>query len=241
MKKIFNFKNINFRKTGILSTIFLFNVVLFLNGSVWASASAPQTIMPISRGGSGANTAERARENLGITDIIDLNSNNKQFPSSKAVYNYIEIALAGGKISLDNINFGPHITSWGGGDLIYKGADLSSTAANNKIKVGDADCATRGQGYTTNSAANDGVPQVGCILPNLAEGNYKVTISANSGANYSINAGTVTYKQTPKLENCDTTSIQTFGNMKAACKTAMKQGQVIVLNDPRGNSDSPNG
>jgi hypothetical protein len=240
MKELFNLKSINFRKTGVLSAIFLFGMTLFLNNSFPASASV-QSVLSIAKGGTNANTAERAREKLGITDTVDLNSNNNQFPSSKAVYDFIEIALAGGKISSDNINFGPHVTSWAGGDLIYKDSDLSSTAANNKIKVGDKACATRGQGYTANSAADDSIPQVGCILPNLTEGNYKVTISTDNGANYSINAGTVTYKQTPKFENCDTTSMQTFSANAAACKAIIRQGQVIVLNDPRGNSDSPNG
>jgi uncharacterized protein (TIGR02145 family) len=142
---------------------------------------------------------------------------------------------------MDNVNFSSSITSWTGGDLIYKGSDLSSIASNNKIKVGDKACTTSGQGYTSNSAADDGIPQVGCVLPDLAVGTHAVTISTDGGASYTINAGKVIYTQTPTLSGCDTTSMQTFGANATACKASMQQGQVIVLNDTRGNSDSPNG
>ncbi|MDR3152379.1 MAG: hypothetical protein LBT85_02845, partial [Bifidobacteriaceae bacterium] len=141
----------------------------------------------------------------------------------------------------DNTNFYNTICSWTGGDLIYKGSGLSTTAANNKIKVGDKACTTSGQGYISNSAAGDSIPQVGCVLPNLAAGTHAVAISINGGSTYTINAGNVVYQENAKLSNCDTTSMQTFGADAAACKAAMQQGQVIVLNDPRGNSDNPNG
>jgi uncharacterized protein (TIGR02145 family) len=67
-----------------------------------------------------------------------------------------------------------------------------------------------------------------------------VKISTDGGVNYQ-NYGSITYSEKPTLASCDTTSMQTFGAGAANCKAAMKQGQVIVLNDPRGNSDSPNG
>jgi uncharacterized protein (TIGR02145 family) len=112
---------------------------------------------------------------------------------------------------------------------------LSTTAANNKIKVGDKACITSGQGYTSDSAAGDGISQVGCVLPSLAEGPHDVKISVDGGANYSIYAGAVNYKQTPALPGCDTTSMQAFGADATACKAIMQQGQVIVLNDTRDN------
>ncbi|MDR3116357.1 MAG: hypothetical protein LBT91_00740, partial [Bifidobacteriaceae bacterium] len=117
----------------------------------------------------------------------------------------------------------------------YKNSRLSTTAANNKIKVGDKACITSGQGYTSDSAAGDGIPQVGCVLPSLAEGSHDVKISVDGGTNYSIYAGEVNYKQTPALPGCDTTSMQTFGADATACKAIMQQGQVIVLNDIRDN------
>jgi uncharacterized protein (TIGR02145 family) len=127
------------------------------------------------------------------------------------------------------------VTNWTGGDLIYKSSELSTTAANNKIKIDDIDCTTSGQGYTANSAADDSKPQIGCVLPSLPEGTHGVKISVDGGANYSIYAGAINYKQTPALSGCDTTSMQTFGTNGAACKAAMQQGQVIVLNDIRDN------
>ncbi|MDR3151956.1 MAG: hypothetical protein LBT85_00590, partial [Bifidobacteriaceae bacterium] len=184
-----------------------------------------------------------ALTNLGINNTIDENSSNGTFPSAKTVYAYMNKAMANcdnstggsGNISSDNTNFYNTICSWTGGDLIYKGSGLSTAAANNKIKVGDKACTTSGQGYTSNSAAGDGIPQVGCVLPNLAAGTHAVTISINGGSTYTINAGNVVYAENAKLSNCDTTSMQTFGADAAACKAAMQQGQAIVLNDTRNN------
>jgi hypothetical protein len=74
----------------------------------------------------------------------------------------------------------------------------------------------------------------------MSAGSHTVKISTDGGVNYQ-NYGSITYSEKPTLAGCDTTSMQTFGANGAVCKAAMKQGQVIVLNDPRGNSDSPNG
>jgi uncharacterized protein (TIGR02145 family) len=229
-----SFKNNNFKRAGVLGIIFFFCLTYLLNGSFSANASISQSILSIAKGGTNANSVQSARINLGLTNSINYNSTDNQFPSSKAVYDFIEKAISG-NISTDNINFSPTTTNWTGGDLIYKGPGLNATAANNKIQVGGVDCTTNGQGYTNNSAADDSIPQVGCVLPNLTEGIYSVEISIDDGANYSIYAGAVNYKQTPVLSNCDTTSMQTFGANAATCKAAMQQGQVIVLNDTRGN------
>ncbi|MDR3151972.1 MAG: hypothetical protein LBT85_00670 [Bifidobacteriaceae bacterium] len=234
-----NFRNNNFRKIGILGIIFFFCLTYFLNNSFPANASS-QSVLNIAKGGTNANNMELAQKNLGRIDSISYNSTDNQFPSSKAIYDYIQHALYG-NLSIDNTNFSPTVTNWTGGDLIYKSSELSTTAANNKIKIDDVNCATSGQGYTNNSAAGDSTPQIGCVLPSLAEGTHGVKISTDGGANYSIYAGAVNYKQTPALSGCDTTSMQTFSANAANCKAAMQQGQVIVLNDPRGNSDNPNG
>ncbi|MDR3151982.1 MAG: IPT/TIG domain-containing protein [Bifidobacteriaceae bacterium] len=231
-------KKIKLEKLGALAIFTLFTIASFLTGSSVSNAAASGTALPISFGGTGATTQSAALTNLGINNTLDENSSNSTFPSAKTVYNYMNGAMNKGYISMDNINFSDSITNWTGGDLIYKGSDLSSTASNNKIKVGDKTCVTS---YKNNSAANDNIPQAGCVLPNLAEGTHAVTISTDGGTSYTINAGKVIYAQTPNLPNCDTTSMQTFGANAAACKAAMAQGQVIVLNDPRGNSDNPNG
>jgi uncharacterized protein (TIGR02145 family) len=153
---------------------------------------------------------------------------------NKAMANCDNSTGGSGNISSDNTNFYNTICSWTGGDLIYKGSNLSSTATNN-IKVGDKACNTSGQGYTSNSAADDGIPQVGCVLPDLQAGTHAVTISINGGSTYTINAGNVVYTENAKLSNCDTTSMQTFGADATNCKAAMQQGQAIVLNDTRNN------
>jgi uncharacterized protein (TIGR02145 family) len=154
---------------------------------------------------------------------------------NKAMANCDNSTGGSGNISSDNTNFYNTICSWTGGDLIYKGSGLSTTVANNKIKVGDKACTTSGQGYTSNSAAGDDIPQVGCVLPDLQAGTHAVTISVDSGSTYTINAGNVVYAENAKLSNCDTTSMQTFGADAANCKAAMQQGQVIILPDSRDN------
>jgi uncharacterized protein (TIGR02145 family) len=154
---------------------------------------------------------------------------------NKAMANCDNSTGGSGNISSDNTNFYNTICSWTGGDLIYKGSGLSTTAANNKIKVDDKACTTSGQGYISNSAAGDSIPQVGCVLPNLAAGTHAVTISIDGGSTYTINAGNVVYAEDAKLSNCDTTSMQTFGADSTACKASMQQGQAIVLNDTRNN------
>jgi uncharacterized protein (TIGR02145 family) len=140
-----------------------------------------------------------------------------------------------GNISSDNTNFYNTICSWTGGDLIYKSSNLYAIASRGKIKVGNKACTTSGQGYINNSTTGDGIPQVGCVLPDLAAGTHAVTISIDSGSTYTINAGNVVYAENAKLSNCDTTSMQTFGANATNCKAAMQQGQVIVLRDSRDN------
>jgi uncharacterized protein (TIGR02145 family) len=228
-------KFLKLKKLGILGIITLFGISTFIsNYSISSYAASSSSILPIAKGGTNANNAESAQINLGRVDTISSNSTDNEFPSSKAVYDYIKYALIG-NLSLNNINFTSIITNWTGGDLIYKSSELSTTSANNKIKVGDKACTTSGQGYTSNSAAGDGVPQVGCVLPDLAAGIHTVTISTDGGASYKIKGGTVVYVETPALTNCDTTSMQTFGADAATCKAAMQQGQVIVLPDSRDN------
>jgi uncharacterized protein (TIGR02145 family) len=226
-------KILKLKKLGILSTICLFSITLFLNGLISANASVSQSVLGIAKGGTNANSVESAQINLGRTDSISFNSTDDQLPSAKAVYNYIQRIY--GNLSTDNTNFSSAVTNWTGGNLIYKNSRLSTTAADNKIKIDGVDCTTSGQGYTTNSAAGDGIPQVGCVLPSLAEGPHEVKISVDGGVNYSIYAGAVNYKQTPVLSGCDTTSMQTFGADADVCKASMQQGQVIVLNDTRDN------
>ncbi|MDR3116931.1 MAG: hypothetical protein LBT91_03790 [Bifidobacteriaceae bacterium] len=218
---------------GIFGIIGLFVIASFLAGSFSAKASTSQSPLPISFGGTGAKTQNQALTNLGINSTIDKNSTNETFPNSKAIYDYVKEVL-NTKISMDNTSFSNSLTNWVGGDLIIKKKNLNSTAASNKIKVGGVSCITTGQGYTSNSAANDGYTQIGCVLPKLSEGTHNIEISTNGGTNYST-YGQVIYQQTPNLAGCDTTSMQTFGSNGTVCKAAMKQGQVIVLNDTRNN------
>ncbi|MDR3116786.1 MAG: hypothetical protein LBT91_03000 [Bifidobacteriaceae bacterium] len=86
-------KFLKFRKLGILSIICLFSAALFLNGLISANASISQSVLGIVKGGTNANTVEEAQTNLGkINDIVENNSDTK-FPSSKAVYDFVDFAL----------------------------------------------------------------------------------------------------------------------------------------------------
>ncbi|MDR3152497.1 MAG: IPT/TIG domain-containing protein [Bifidobacteriaceae bacterium] len=236
-------KKIKLEKLGTLAIFAVFTITSFLTGTSVSNAAVSAAALPISFGGTGGKTQSAALTNLGINNTIDENSSNSTFPSAKTVYAYMNKVMANcdnstgdsGNISSNNTNFYNAICSWTGGDLIYKGSGLSTTATNNKIKVGDKACTTSGQGYISNSAANDGIPQVGCVLPDLQAGTHAVTISVDKGSTYAINAGNVIYAKNAKLSNCDTTSMQTFGANAAACKASMQQGQVIVLNDARNN------
>jgi hypothetical protein len=232
-------KDLNLKKIGLASFVWVFCATLFLSGSNFARGGTSSAPLPISFGGTGASTQAGALTNLGINGALNENSANNTFPSAKTVYDYMNKKINPGNISMDNINFSDSITSWTGGDLIYKGSGLSTTAANNKIKVGGKTCTTSGQGYTNSSAAGDSIPQVGCILPDLTAGTHAVTISTDGGTNYKIKGGAVVYTETPALPNCNTTSIQTFGANGTNCKAAMQQGQVIVLTDSRTEQYGP--
>jgi uncharacterized protein (TIGR02145 family) len=235
-------KKIKLEKLGALAFFALFTIVSFLTGSSISNAATSGAALPISFGGTGAKTQSAALTNLGINSTIDENSNNNTFPSAKTVYEFMNKAMTScdniisknGNVSNDNTNFYNTICSWTGGDLIYKSFNLSSTASNNKIKVGDKACTTSGKGYVAPSTS--AYPRlIGCVLPNLQAGTYAVTISTDGGTNYTINAGNVVYAKNAKLSNCDTTSMQTFGANATNCRAAMQQGQVIVLNDTRDN------
>jgi hypothetical protein len=91
-------KIVKLKKLGVLSIICLFSTALFLNGLISANASVSQTVLSIGKGGTNANNAESAQENLGKTNNINCqSSSDSQFPSSKAVYNFINDMIPSGK------------------------------------------------------------------------------------------------------------------------------------------------
>ncbi|MDR3152310.1 MAG: hypothetical protein LBT85_02460 [Bifidobacteriaceae bacterium] len=83
------FRKIEIKKIGVLGTIFLFCITSFLNSSLSANASASQSVLSIAKGGTNANNITSAQKNLGLTDSIGYDSTDNQFPSSKAVYDFI--------------------------------------------------------------------------------------------------------------------------------------------------------
>ncbi|MDR3152409.1 MAG: glycoside hydrolase [Bifidobacteriaceae bacterium] len=85
------FKNNNSKKIGVLGIILIFGSICFVNTPAISNASASQSVLNIAKGGTNANSAESAQINLGRTDSISSNSTDNQFPSSKAVYDYINL------------------------------------------------------------------------------------------------------------------------------------------------------
>ncbi|MDR3116850.1 MAG: hypothetical protein LBT91_03365 [Bifidobacteriaceae bacterium] len=92
MIRLFITKKKIFRKMGILSGVFLFGTTCILNGLVSANASS-QSVLGIAKGGTNANTVKSAQKNLGLIDIVSSDSTDSNFPSSKAVYNFINYCI----------------------------------------------------------------------------------------------------------------------------------------------------
>jgi hypothetical protein len=98
--KVLKLKKFNIRKLSVLGIIFLFAITLFLNGSISANAGSSQNVLGISRGGTNANTVVGAQKNLGISEVVDANSLDSQFPTSKAVYDYINFIISEKPVAL---------------------------------------------------------------------------------------------------------------------------------------------
>ncbi|MDR3116552.1 MAG: hypothetical protein LBT91_01765 [Bifidobacteriaceae bacterium] len=82
-------KFLKLKKLGILAIIFLFGICTFISGRISvAKADGSISTLPISRGGTGANSASGALDNLGKVNSVDSNSTDEQFPSAKGVYNW---------------------------------------------------------------------------------------------------------------------------------------------------------
>ncbi|MDR2748302.1 MAG: hypothetical protein LBB10_00145 [Bifidobacteriaceae bacterium] len=80
---------IKLQKVGTIITVLLFGLICAIGGyelrSSTDSASSP---LPVSKGGTGANSAQGAQTNLGMKTSVSESSTDTEFPSSKAVYNY---------------------------------------------------------------------------------------------------------------------------------------------------------
>ncbi|MDR3127972.1 MAG: hypothetical protein LBT99_01410 [Bifidobacteriaceae bacterium] len=99
------FKKPSFKKLGIFVSITLFGTVAFICGELMrADAASSTTILPIAKGGTGANISGVARANLQAeytgnkVTAINSTSTNTQYPGALAVYNYVK-PLATGTLS----------------------------------------------------------------------------------------------------------------------------------------------
>ncbi|MDR3152011.1 MAG: hypothetical protein LBT85_00905 [Bifidobacteriaceae bacterium] len=98
------FRNNKFKKIGVLSIIFIFGSICFINIPATSNASISQSVLSIAKGGTNANNSESAQTNLGMIDNLSVLSTNNNFPSSKAVYNTIENLSQGRFIAVGQNN-----------------------------------------------------------------------------------------------------------------------------------------
>ncbi|MDR3116614.1 MAG: hypothetical protein LBT91_02095 [Bifidobacteriaceae bacterium] len=90
IRKTYIKKVVNIKKVGVLGIIFILCTTCFVSGyNINSYAASSSTVLPISRGGTNANTAAQAITNLGKVDVINSSSTNDQFPSAKAAYSEI--------------------------------------------------------------------------------------------------------------------------------------------------------
>jgi hypothetical protein len=82
-----NWNKFTFKKLGAILCLFLFGVVAFTSGNLTqVNAASSSTVLPVTKGGTGANSASQALINLGKVNSINANSTDDQFPSAKSVY-----------------------------------------------------------------------------------------------------------------------------------------------------------
>ncbi|MDR3128251.1 MAG: hypothetical protein LBT99_02870 [Bifidobacteriaceae bacterium] len=83
----------NIKKFGVLISTFLLAILGFINGCfTQVNAATSTTVLPVAKGGTGANSASQALINLGKVNSINTNSTDNQFPSAKSVYNLVNQA-----------------------------------------------------------------------------------------------------------------------------------------------------
>ncbi|MDR3128271.1 MAG: hypothetical protein LBT99_02970 [Bifidobacteriaceae bacterium] len=85
-----------FKKLGTIFCLFLFGIVAFVSGNLsQVNAASSSTVLPIAKGGTGANSASGALDNLGKVNSVNNNSTDNQFPSAKAAYNLVQPISSG--------------------------------------------------------------------------------------------------------------------------------------------------
>ncbi|MDR3127846.1 MAG: hypothetical protein LBT99_00750 [Bifidobacteriaceae bacterium] len=90
-----NWNKFSFKKLGAVFCLFLFGIVTFISGNLaQVNAATSSTVLPVAKGGTAATSASAARNNLQaeytgnkITSISS-SSNDTQYPSASAIWNY---------------------------------------------------------------------------------------------------------------------------------------------------------
>jgi hypothetical protein len=91
------FRKLSFKRIGILLISAFLGITIFICSElIQANAASSSTVLPILKGGTGANSASSARNNLQAEYIgnkistISSSSNNTQYPGALAVYDYVK-------------------------------------------------------------------------------------------------------------------------------------------------------
>ncbi|MDR3128048.1 MAG: hypothetical protein LBT99_01800 [Bifidobacteriaceae bacterium] len=90
-----NWNRFSFKKLGAILCLFLLGIVTFISGNLsQVNAASSSTVLPVAKGGTGANSISEARNNLQAeyagnkVTSISSSSNDTQYPSAKSVYDY---------------------------------------------------------------------------------------------------------------------------------------------------------
>ncbi|MDR3127717.1 MAG: hypothetical protein LBT99_00085 [Bifidobacteriaceae bacterium] len=73
-----NWNKFSFKKLGAIFCLFLFGVVTFISGNLsQVNAASSSTVLPVAKGGTGANSASGARTNLNAQEKLVSDTNIK--------------------------------------------------------------------------------------------------------------------------------------------------------------------
>ncbi|MDR3185836.1 MAG: hypothetical protein LBU04_03370 [Christensenellaceae bacterium] len=122
-----NWNKFTFKKLGIIFCLFLFSIVTFISGNLTqVNATSSSTVLPVAKGGTGANSASGARTNLNVQEKLVSGTNIKSVLGQSL--------LGSGNVS-DIV--GMNITSLQTGQATYLsfGYAIKSVTINGHFKV----------------------------------------------------------------------------------------------------------
>ncbi|MDR3128273.1 MAG: hypothetical protein LBT99_02980, partial [Bifidobacteriaceae bacterium] len=192
----------SFKKLGAIFCLFLFGVVTFVSGNLaQVNAASSSTVLPVAKGGTGANSASQALTNLGKINSIDTNSTDNQFPSAKSVYTYVNnsvsqkiLAIGSGKFNISNDGItwqSPYqmkSTNWHAADWIND-KFIVADAASNTITYSYTGLSNTWKNTNCPSTTNSGYRDIAHSSGKIVAAGYNGTMCYSSDG---VNWGTDT-------------------------------------------------